>query len=395
MITLKKNITIETKSFGTLELRPFTISDVIAISGLMLGKGRDDRKLVLMSMHRQIISPNLTKEEFKEISDGDGAILLTAFMSNEKSVFEHRKHTSDIYRDFREAVKEYHDHRIKNALNMSPAFAAANRRYKSIIDSIATLAGNSQREYWDSLKPQIEYLQNWAKSNQQIFAKFWESWAESEKENRIAEKQVVTVLRKYKWFVCPSMPYVGLRTILVVARMKGRKDAEINRLFIDYFERNDWANLASMVDSWDENPLFKPRMPIIKGCVKTMQMGRSGRYNACLVVLPTLISQLDGLVTDYLKKHNIPFKGAFSDQSRGRKSQFRANSPQLLPEDLNELAMDIFLNILFQRSQPGKPLATPFNFNRHKIMHGESMRFGRKDYVIRAFMVLDLLACLK
>ena len=68
------------------------------------------------------------------------------------------------------------------------------------------------------------------------------------------------------------------------------------------------------------------------------------------------------------------------------------SKPKVLTTQLDDLANDIFLNILFQRSQKGKPLATPFSFNRHKIIHGESIKYGRKDYLIRAFMVLDLLA---
>ena len=59
-----------------------------------------------------------------------------------------------------------------------------------------------------------------------------------------------------------------------------------------------------------------------------------------------------------------------------------------------DLANEIFLNILFQIAYPGKPLKTPFTFNRHKIIHGEYLKYGRIDNTIRAFLILDFLATL-
>jgi hypothetical protein len=252
------------------------------------------------------------------------------------------------------------------------------------------------------LKPQIEFFQDWIARNQRVFDPIWKSWDDIEKKNKIQEKKAAKILRKYKWFICPSMPVSAIRTILEVAKKKGRKDGEINRLFLDYFSRDRWKNLEDMVAAWGKNPLFKARMPIIKNCVKTIQGADKNGSNAAIVVLPTLISQIDGLLTDFLIKKGIPFRTMYDDfvqggkvKKVGRKTQFKANVPNALTDDLNDLAIDMFLNVLFQSSQRGTPLATPFNFNRHKIMHGESVRFGRKDYVIRAFMVLDFLAHLK
>ena len=63
--------------------------------------------------------------------------------------------------------------------------------------------------------------------------------------------------------------------------------------------------------------------------------------------------------------------------------------------ELYNLSRDIFLDVLLQGSKRDSSLKIPFNFNRHKIMHGESVRYGRKDYLIRAMMILDYLASLK
>jgi hypothetical protein len=136
-------------------------------------------------------------------------------------------------------------------------------------------------------------------------------------------------------------------------------------------------------------------------CVVAVKMASKKGINEANVVLPTLITQIDGALTDYLNSKGLQWDSDYDDwvdtrtgkvRKVGRKTQFKNAKPKVLTTPLDDLANDIFLNILFQRSQKGKPLATPFNFNRHKIIHGESVRYGRKDYLIRAFMVLDLLA---
>lgn len=273
---------------------------------------------------------------------------------------------------------------------MAMPFLAIADQYTSLATSVV-----------EQLKPRIDFFQNWIGRNPRVYDKIRKSWAEIEEE-KIREKAAIAVLRKYKWFISPSMPIRAISAILKIAKKRGRKDREINRLFVDHFSSDDWANLKVMVDGWGKNRLFKPRMPILNNCVKVMQAADARRANGAIVVLPTLISQIDGLLTAFLDKHNIPYKTMYDDFVRGgktkkvgRKSQFKAKAPNALTDDLDELAKDIFLNILFQGSQRGKPLTTPFNFNRHKIMHGEIVRFGRKDYVIRAFMVLDFLAHLK
>lgn len=52
---------------------------------------------------------------------------------------------------------------------------------------------------------------------------------------------------------------------------------------------------------------------------------------------------------------------------------------------------DIFLNVLFQKTMPGEDYKTSIHFSRHKILHGENFRYGRKDYTMRCFMILDFL----
>jgi hypothetical protein len=132
---------------------------------------------------------------------------------------------------------------------------------------------------------------------------------------------------------------------------------------------------------------LRKRYKILTDSLDTVKAASKKGINEANVVLPTLITQIDGALTDYLNSKGLQWKSEV-----GRKSQFKNAKPKVLTTPLDDLANDIFLNILFQKSLRGKPLVTPFNFNRHKIIHGENVRYGRKDYLVRAFMVLDLLS---
>jgi len=180
--------------------------------------------------------------------------------------------------------------------------------------------------------------------------------------------------------------------IVKLDKNKGRQEKVINGLFIKYFVAKNWHKLEIMVKDWKNKPLFKKRYKILADCVETVKILGKKEINEANVVLPTLITQIDGVLTDYLNSKNIQWHGDWTDDKNGRKAQFKNTKPKVLTTQLDDLANDIFLNILFQRSQKGKPLKTPFNFNRHKIIHGENVKYGRKTYLIRAFMVLDLIA---
>ena len=153
---------------------------------------------------------------------------------------------------------------------------------------------------------------------------------------------------------------------------------------------------------WKNKAILKKRVKILDDCVQALKSISCKKINKANILLPTLIVQIDGILTDYLELKHIPWDCTYDDfiqgkkiKRIGRKSQFQKNRTKLMTTQLDELANDIFLNILFQGSQKGRPLKTPFNFNRHKIIHGENVLYGRSDYLIRALLVIDFLANLK
>lgn len=199
---------------------------------------------------------------------------------------------------------------------------------------------------------------------------------------KITEEEAVTILKKYKWIIGPSLSIDLVYTVIQVGRQNGNQRHAINQIFVEYMISNKCQNLSAIVGNWKSNPLYKPRMKIFKDCVKALQMN-SQSFNPSNLVVPTLIAQIDAILSVYMRTHGI----SRSD------TQWRQKIKELTGNDLSsELANDLLLHILFQKSRTGQPLENPTTFNRHKILHGENMRYGRIDNALRAFLLLDFLA---
>jgi hypothetical protein len=153
-----------------------------------------------------------------------------------------------------------------------------------------------------------------------------------------------------------------------------------------------------MVSEWDKNPFFKPRMEIINDCVQTLKNAKPG-YNPSNVVLPVLIAQIDGIITDFIKKHDFKFDRSSrkwkspSGEILGLKSAYKSIETDF--DSISEYPNSILLDILFQTAYPGDELKKLPSFSRHKIMHGESLDYGKIENVIRAFLILDFLSYLE
>jgi hypothetical protein len=239
----------------------------------------------------------------------------------------------------------------------------------------------------EALRPQIELWQKWTEQNRSIFHDIVSYCKEFERRYRITEKEAAGIVRKYKWLITPSLPVSLLSRTVEIGRKRGNQSGTINKLFVQYFISDDCRNLERLVDRWQANPLFKSRIKILRDCVSVLK-NADGKFNPANFVLPTLIAQIDGIRIEFMNRNGLTFWA----KDNKWKPLFKAQTSNQL---ILDLANDIFLDILFQNSIPGAPLQTPFMFNRHKIMHGEHLRYGRIDNTIRAFLVLDFLTWLK
>ncbi|GAG67768.1 unnamed protein product, partial [marine sediment metagenome] len=196
------------------------------------------------------------------------------------------------------------------------------------------------------------------------------------------------------WFISPSMPTSFIYKTVQIGEKGGNQFWSVNKLFVEYFKKNSYKNLKNLIERWKKNPIFKKRMKIFRDCLSILKNVKNS-INPSNLVLPTLIAQIDGIQTEFMIKNGLYYdigrRGWKNRMGRiiQKKSWFLN---QTLNSELLDQANDLCLNILFQESFPGTPLNNSFvTFSRHKILHGEYLRYGRIDNTIRAFLILDFL----
>ncbi|MBO8183832.1 MAG: hypothetical protein H0Z28_13760 [Archaeoglobus sp.] len=439
------NARSESKTFGEIELKYISNSDLKFFFRL-LNRVKDDREFVTQVLYHQLTTPKVSFTEFNKIPDDELIEIARDFIEHEHHTFQYFRETTDteFFINFKKAIKTYHQKRIEQLqITFGPAiesskriletFETFNQQYAGIINIIkqSTFFTELKRlntaismvDKWDrehqhhileslspvikqyqlteqflskTLMPQIDFWGKWVERNKAIFNIYTRFWQNFQQKYKIAKQEAVQILRKYKWFITPSLPLSFVFEVVKIGKRKGNQRKAINGLFIDYFSLNNFGNLEKLVDGWQTNKIFKPRMKIFRDCVSVMRNAKS-KYNPSTIVLPTLIAQIDGIQREFMEQNGLSFdlkKGKWVDK-KGNIIYWKAwFKGQTSNQEWLDLANDIFLGILFQESQPGRPLETPFTFNRHKIMHGEYLRYGRIDNTIRAFLILDFLATL-
>jgi hypothetical protein len=441
----KNNTRLSLRGLGDIEIKYISFGDTKNFLKILSNKKLTDKQFVQRILRNQLLKPKLTLKKFEQISTPDLFAITSAFVRNEKHTFQYLKETGNFFYDFRFAIKTYEEIKLKQftvsfkplITDIQKTFMSFSRDYSNVIrqaidtssyikeslkgiSEVAKQAQQAQLQFiqplrqvteqyrlmadaiTNSLKPQIDFWNKWAEQNKSVFESIGKFWKDFQEKYNIAEQKAVSVLQRYKWFISPSLPPTFVFEVMELDKRKGRQDKAVNKFFIDYFSGNQWKNLEAMVSGWENKTLLEKRIKILKDCIFILKTSSNKKVNPVTAILPTLISQIDGLLSDYLNSKGILWQSSYEDfiqggiiRKVGRKSQFQTNRSKTMTTRLDDLADDIFLNILFQKSQKGQPLETPFNFNRHKIIHGENTSYGRRDYLIRAFLILDFLAHLK
>lgn len=330
-----KNYKINIEPLGDIILNNVSLSDLIKYENYKL-YDLHGKEFVINILTNQLINPRITLNDFINMNDHSIEKLARALLKHEDHYYELFSESGNFYDDFKKAFVN-----VREKLNKE-------------------------------------------------MMKFGRKLARVFKTLQKSTKPCNKILSKYKWFISPSFPPYFITNVKKLNKGHGRKDKKINQLFISYFEANDWRNLELMVEEWKQNDSLKNRYKILLDCVCSVKLLYKNRINAANVILPTLVAQIDGFLSDFLNSKGIKYQ-----TYEEKKNQLKKNKTDVLPDPFNDSAFNILLDVLFQKSQSGKPLEMAFNFNRHKINHGESTTYGRKVYMIRAFMILDLLSGLK
>jgi hypothetical protein len=253
----------------------------------------------------------------------------------------------------------------------------------------------------------------WVQANREAIDKWAQvlKYYEAELSNLdITKQEAVTTLRQYKWILTPwTFPILISIPIAKIGKSAGDQSSEIDHLFVKHFTGNNFEPLAEMVERWAETPIFESRIHIFRDCLETLRYANAN-YNPCNIVIPTLVSQADGVIVEFMLKNGLillnPASGVWQDPISGKhykgaaqkKEFFRDESysaTMALSTELKDLAVETIFDYLFERSWTTQP--APSDFNRNKILHGEATDYGSLPNAIRAFLILDFLAilCLK
>jgi len=429
---MRQNLKTRVNSLGKIELRCITLADLGHIRRL-LDKTKDDKSLAINLLSNQTINAKEKVTDFGNIPEVELIELLRGFIKYEKDVFKYYKETNDkeVFSNIRKALTRYFFEvnekllcafqpileKVKSNLyafklpkiqfNFEPYVQLAQQArklfnsYAKMQESISKYFSSAIQKlnkpvssFSELLGPQIDILSKWYQKYYN-FLKYAVDFGKTLHENfKITEKFALKILRKYKWLITPSMPGVFIFDITEIGKRKGNQRKAMNKLFIEHFSENDYCELKRHVEDWKENQLFTPRMKIFRDCVNLLK-NSDEKFNPSNLILPTLIAQIDAIQREFMIREGLYYRKGWKDK-KGKKINkeiwFRSKAPEKEFGKDYDLGSDILFNVLYQGSKLGEPLQIPFTFNRHKIMHGEIIKYGRIDNTIRAFLILDFLS---
>lgn len=318
--------------------------------------------------------------------------------SNMAAIFQATAAT-DTARKMTNSVVEPHMLAISQTLSDMDAISETIKNLDSIFNNSAI---SQAAMILNAIQPQISFWNDWLNNNRQIF-KFYEDsnafWKNVRKHYNISKKKALTCIKKYNWFISPSMdPSIVYNIVSVCKSDSKSKWGDINHVFYDYFLEDDCEKLNLFVDNWSSNPIFEGRMKIIRDCVEIIK-NHPKNVNFSNLVVPVLISQIDGIQMEFMNQRGLKvdkkkvvcdFEGNRKKDEHGQNIKHRQYIRELTSNDEFLDAMnDVFLDVLFQHTERGEDHKTSIKFSRHKIMHGEHFTYGRKYNAIRCFMILD------
>lgn len=447
---MAKNVKGKLNVFGEFELRYIKDEDAVFILNI-LNEINDDKEFCTKLIHNQLVLPKISFSKFKSISDDELEELALYFLKNEYGLCKYFQEINDeeFFKKFRLAVnkglKVPLESLTESIGHINQLFTDFNRKFSGlsinlastleqfstytlnisplvnenrlnalnlihdlnvypVIENISSLtAGLSQ--YYSTANYFSEFIENtvklselWTEQRKSLFDSYKNYFQNFENVYAIAEETAIEILRACEWPMTPSLPKNFLFKIVITAKgthnLTEAKKA-INKLFFDYFSSNNFENLERFVDRWEAEGIFKPmRIKILRDCISILKTPEKGTNPANLIV-PTLIAQIDGVRTEFMKKSGLYVEKTRWKDSDGRQIVWKNwYENQTSEMDLLNLTNDIFLNVLWEKAYQGEPIKTSIIFNRHKIMHGEYTNYGTKYNIIRAFLILDFLAIL-
>jgi hypothetical protein len=192
---------------------------------------------------------------------------------------------------------------------------------------------------------------------------------------------------RYAWCFTPSVEFHAIAGIASAARNAKAPHRVIHRLVRNYLLRDDWFQLRRIVSEMDNYSIMRGRRcKIIRDCIIAMQWHGMRGFNAATLVVPTLFAQIDGVITEFAHEVGIP---KWNDRKQNGPQNLR-RAFEVVTYAFDKPALDLIFEVLFAPSRPAVSLARR-RLNRHKILHGQWLEYGRLEHVLRTILIVDFL----
>lgn len=230
----------------------------------------------------------------------------------------------------------------------------------------------------DYHKNEAEQREKWAKLGKQI--EEWQSYLRGDFFNALV---------KNKWFISPTLDLNILNEAAANFKIKSHKNKKkkegeiLEEYFIQKFSINNYELIKDLIIKWEEYKIInEPRMRIIQSCLKVLET--QDLEVALDVIIPALVAQIEGIARDLGWK-------------KGNYEKFKKTLSKKLKTDIGSInymffvPAETFINEILYGHHP----TSSENLNRHNILHGNITDYNSLANLIRFFLTIDVLCCIK
>lgn len=192
---------------------------------------------------------------------------------------------------------------------------------------------------------------------------------------------------RYGWCFVPDAAFNVLFDAVHRVNTAKRPNRELYHLLHGYFLANGCAELEQLVTKMKAT--HPRRLKILRDCVAVMRLHgqrvNGSRFNACNLAVPTLVAVVEGMLMDFARDHGISLWN-------GKRFVYVRAELLSVSYAFDRPALNLIFDILFSDTDANNDMpASGLRFNRHKIMHGNWLAYGRVEYVLRLFLMIRFL----
>jgi hypothetical protein len=167
----------------------------------------------------------------------------------------------------------------------------------------------------------------------------------------------------------------------VLALMRAGKVRGLDRLICDSYEFNRARPMRLAVDRWASVPEFQTRRKLFKDGLWAYRKGKYG------LALTHWLPQVEGVLRGLAERRGLA-QGGWKQAGRATLRQ-QSGYESSFAETFLRALFSVYENSLPVGHR--LPAASTFPVRRDAILHGIDVRFGRRAYAMRVFLMLDTL----